>query len=90
MDPNSAFSAVMRADGGSNMRWVAGGREEIHVDARDLLVSELDVARAGAVVAGRLALAADPGDQLVCHHARRTLGKHPGLRVPTLITSPTA
>ena len=46
----------------------------------DLVVAELDVARAGAVVAGRLRLAADPRDQLVGHDARRALGEHAGLR----------
>jgi hypothetical protein len=58
---------------------VARGREEVHVDARDLVAAELDPARAGAVAAGGLALPADPGDQLVSHHARRALGEHPGL-----------
>src|SRR5881396_3819433 len=48
---------------------VARAREEVHVDARDLVVAELDVARALAVVAGGSALLADPRDQVVGHDA---------------------
>src|SRR2546428_528514 len=49
---------------------MAGGRVEVHVHAPDLVAAELDVARTGAVVAGRLAGSADPRDHVVGDGAR--------------------
>ena len=89
--PNSALSAASCSDGPSNVPDRRLALQERHVDPADLVVAELEVADAVAVVRCESLVAADRGDD-----ARRPTtaawpsANTPAFGVPTLVTSPTA